>query len=59
MAEGIEVNKLAGLTKNMLDEKYWSVGVAINCSILQRRFPIGSEVGFKVGRKHYKIIRDK
>jgi len=52
------VNLLAGLSKDLSDDKFTSIGVAINC-ILQKHFVRGSQVGFKIGRRHYYITRDE
>jgi len=39
-------------------DKFWGLKIAIRVSVKDKKFGIGDEVGFSVGKKHFKIIRD-
>lgn len=56
--EEYQVNPLCGLSKDLSDEKYASLGVAINI-LFKTHFGNGSTVGFRIGRKHFTITRDE
>ena len=55
----VEQEAAVQLKADIGDEKYLTLRVALNCSVLSRAFPAGSQVGFKVGRKHFVIHRDE
>lgn len=58
-ADTSELGKLVWLRVRINDTAWGNLKAALNCSVLRRVFPVGSRVGFKVGRKHFVITRDE
>ena len=52
-----EKEKPVLLVENIDGDKHLSLRAALNLSVLEKRFAVGDQVGFKVGRKRFVLYR--